>query len=82
MSDAALRADVLSALRSKDGVAVSELADGSVEIACVGQPIRRFPLKPTVARGLLANFERWYGVPKAAFYPPTSIRPATNAAGE
>ena len=44
--------------------------------------IRRFPFGATVSRGLLRKLERWYAVPMAAFYPPTSIRPKTNAAGE
>lgn len=82
MSEPALRADVVAALRAKDGVSVVELGDGSIEVGCVGQPIRRFPLKPTIARGLLSDFERWYGVPKSAFYPPTSTQPVTNASGQ
>lgn len=82
MSDAALRKDVIAALRAKDGVTVTELADGSVEIACVGEPPRRFPFKDTVSRGLLDQFERLYGVPKAAFYPPTSTKPVSNASGQ
>lgn len=84
MSDAALRTDVVQALKdaSASGVVVTEHIDGSVEISKSGQMLRRFPFGTTVARGLLAKFERWYGIPMAAFYPRTSVTPQTNAAGE
>ena len=41
---------------------VHELADGSIEISKVNQPIRRLPLKPQVSRVMLAKFERWYDI--------------------
>ncbi len=82
MSDAALREDVVAALGEAKGVTVTEMADGSYEIAAVGQMVRRFALKPTVPRRLLWQFERWYSVPIAAFFKSYRTKPETNAASE
>lgn len=82
MGEPGLREDVIAALRAQPGVDVTVLNDGSVEIAAVGEPIRRFALRPTVPRGLLWRFVRWYKVPIAAFFPPIRTKPQTNAAGE
>lgn len=72
MSDGALWGDVIAALASRDGVNVTELGDGSVEVSKAGDPtsLRTFPRKSVVSRGFLANLERWYGVPTAACFPP------------
>jgi hypothetical protein len=82
MSDGALRADVIAALTQQKGVSVTPMPDGSIEVSAVGQPIRRFPLGPVVSRGVLWNFERWYGVPIGSCYPSTRVKPKSNAAGE
>lgn len=68
MSDAALKGDVIAALKAAPGVSVEELPDGSIEIAAVGQPNRSYNFKATVSRGLLFRFEGWYNVPIGAFY--------------
>jgi len=82
MSDGALKPDVIAALKQQKGVSVTDMPDGSIEVAAVGQPIRRFPLGDVVSRGVLWNFERWYGVPIGACYPRTRVKPQTDAAGE
>ena len=68
MSDAALASDVIAALKAAPGVVVEKLADGTIEIAAVGQPNRSYKFKSTVSRGLLFRFEGWYNVPIGAFY--------------
>lgn len=82
MSDPALRANVITALKNQSGIVIQELADGSIEVAKVGEPVRRLLFKPTVSRGMLAKLERWYGIPMAAYYPSTATMPESNAAGE
>ncbi len=82
MSEPALKGDVISALKAQKGVDVSQLNDGSIEVAAVGQPIRRFPFKATISRTMLAKIERWYGVPIAACFPPIRTKPQTNVSGE
>ena len=76
MSEPALNMDMVSALRAKSDVTVT---DSSIEVACVGQLVRRFACRTTVSRGLLANLQRWYGVPIAAFYPPTRVKAESSA---
>ena len=82
MSDAALRADVIAALREAKGVSVTELADGSIEVAAVNQPLRRFTFRSTVSRRLLWRFVGWYEVPIAAFFKSYRTLPQTDASGE
>lgn len=79
MSDAALREDVIVALESRPGVSVTRLSGGVIQVVSPGQPVRVFPLKPTVCRGLLSDFERWYGVPMAAHYPPHGVKKEKDA---
>jgi hypothetical protein len=74
MSDAALRGDVIAALEAMPNVSVSRLPGGIIEVSTPGQPIQAYALKPTVSRGLLAQFERLYGVPIANFYPSLKAR--------
>jgi hypothetical protein len=74
MSDAALREDVIAALESRPGIAVTRLPNGVIEVIAPNQPLRTFPLKTTVSRGLLSEFERYYGVPIAASYPHPSTK--------
>lgn len=69
-ADGALREDVIEALESTPGVSVTRLPSGAIEVAKAGQPLRTYPFKATVSRGLLTEFERYYGIPMAAFYPP------------
>lgn len=82
MGEPALRDDVITALTKAPNLAISVMPDGTVEVSSVGEPIRRFPFRATVSRGLLWDLQRWYGVPIAAFFPSTSVKPQTNAAGE
>jgi hypothetical protein len=82
MSEPALRADVITALREANGVSVTELGDGSIEIAAVGQPIRRYKFHPTVARKLWWRFVGWYNVPIEAFFKSYRVMPQSDAAGE
>lgn len=74
MGDAALREDVIVALEGQPGVTVTRLPDGVIEVIAPGQPLRTFPLKVTVSRGLLSVFERYYGVSIAAHYPHPSTK--------
>jgi len=69
-ADGALRDDVIAALERADGITVVRLSISAIEVAKAGQPLRVFPLKPVVSRGLLGEVERYYGIPMAAFYPP------------
>jgi hypothetical protein len=68
-ADGALRDDVIAALEAAPGVTVTRLPGGAIEVSKSGQPLKAFPLKATVCRSLLYQFERYYGVPIAAFYP-------------
>jgi hypothetical protein len=73
MSDGALWADVVSALKAKDGLTVTELSDG-IEVSRSGDPssLRTFPSASVVSRGFIAKLERWYGISTAACFPPTN----------
>jgi len=82
MGEPALKTDVVRALKARADLTVTEMADGSLEVACVGQPIRRLLFGATVSRKQLRNLERWYKIPRAAFFPSTSTRPQSSAAGE
>lgn len=82
MPEPALRADVIAALKAQNGVGVEVLADGSVEVSAVGQPIRRFPFGKVVNRTLVHRLSRWYGAPIATFFPPASFKPKTEASGQ
>jgi hypothetical protein len=82
MSEPALKDDVIEALRAATGVSVTELADGSYEIAAVGQPLRRYPFKSTVSRSLLWRFVGWYKIPIEAFFKSYRVHPKSDAAGE
>jgi hypothetical protein len=82
MSDGAIRKDVIAALKAQPGVVATELADGSVEVSGTNGNLRRHVFGQTVSRTMLGKLERWYGVPMAAFYPSTSVRPQSNASGE
>jgi hypothetical protein len=82
MSDPALKVDVISALRNAPGVSVTELADGSFEIAAVGQPLRSFKFRNTISRGLLWRFVGWYQVPIEAFFKSYRVHPQSDAVGE
>jgi hypothetical protein len=82
MADAALREDVIEALKAARGVSVTLLPDGSYEIAAVGQPVRRYAFKATVARRLLWRFVGWYEVPIAAFFKSYRVTPQSDAVGE
>ena len=68
-ADGALREDVIAALSRAPGVTVTRHTPEIIEVSKQGEPIRTFPLKATVKRGLLYELERYYGVPIAAFYP-------------
>lgn len=81
MSDGAIRKDVIEALRNQPGIRVEVVPDGTVEVAKVGV-LRRWIFQPVVSRGTLGELERLYDVPMAAFYPRTSMKPQTDAAGE
>jgi hypothetical protein len=80
MSDAALRGDVIAALEASPRITVTRLSDGTIEVAKRGKPVQAYILKPTVSRGLLAHFEREYGVPIAAFYPSLRAKKDTKDA--
>ena len=82
MSEPAIKADVIQALSEATGVSVTPMADGSFEIAAVGQPLRRYSFKATVPRRLLWRFVEWYKVPIEAFFKSYRVKPETNAAGE
>lgn len=82
MSEPALKADVIQALSNATGVEVTALADGTYEVAAVGQPLRRFPFQTTVSRKLLWRLVKWYNVPIEAFFKSYRVHPETNAAGE
>lgn len=82
MSEPALKADVVQALSNAAGVEVTALADGSYEVAAVGQPLRRFVFKTTVSRKLLWRFVNWYNVPIEAFFKSYRVMPKSDAAGE
>jgi hypothetical protein len=78
MSDGALRQDVIEALARH--ATITHLPNGAIEIAKEGEMLRTYPaFSSVVPRGLLREFERYYGVPMAAFYPAakTPIRLAT-----
>lgn len=70
-ADGALLHDVIAALEAADGIQVVVVRKGVFEISCEGQPLRTFLLRSNVSRCLLVEFERYYGVRMAAFYPPT-----------
>lgn len=79
MSDPALKVDVISALRAAPGVSITELADGSYEIAAVDQPLRSFKFKNNVSRNLLWRFVGWYNVPIEAFFKSYRVQPKSDA---
>ena len=81
MADGALREDVIAALESAPGVSLNEPAPNVIEVSKAGEAaIRTFHLKSTVCRGLLYEFERYYGVPISKFYPLPFSRQAQKEA--
>ena len=72
MPEPAFRDHVIDALSKQPGVTVTDLGNGEYEIA-EGADIRVIQLDPLVPRNYLGKLERWYKVPRAAWYPPSSF---------
>ena len=77
MPEPAFRDHVIDAIRAQPGVTVVDLGNGTVQIA-IGTDIRVIHLDPLVPRNFLSTLERWYKVPRAAWYPPSSFQMKSN----
>lgn len=73
MPEPAFRDHVLDALRLVPGVTMRDLGNGDYEVAH-GPDIKVIHLEPMVPRNYLSKLERWYRVPRAAWYPPASFK--------